>query len=375
MLVGTWLVLWKRFSGKRKREAPIQFTPAISILKPLKGLESGLKRNLETFFNIDYPDYELIFCIDSPSDKARQVVEALLKQYPNVKARLNISQVHIGENPKVNNLYLSYKSAKYDWILISDSNIRVPKHYLKTVTREYRGGVGIVTASIAGTGASGLGGNLEAIYLNSYLTRWMYLAQALGNPLVMGKSMFFQRSVLETMGGLEALSSQIAEDYASSKLMKRASKKIRLMKAPVQQYLGGFSFEHFWKRHIRWGRIRRSYSPVAFALEPLSSALVSGIFGWGAATTLFNIESTTFLAVHFGLWYMHDLFLLLLNRGTFRLTYLSSWFLLEALALPLWVHTLSGTTVNWRGNILQLGKDGHVFQLNRDESEKDRKVG
>lgn len=374
MAFGTWLVHLKRYFGKRIRNRKLTFSPSISILKPLKGNEPGLKENLESFFKLDYPNYQVLFCIDSPEDTARPVVEELLKQYPDADARLNISQIHVGENPKINNLFLSYKSARYDWILISDSNIRVPKHYLKTIVRENYSGVGIITASIVGIGAKGLGGSLEAVYLNSYLTRWMYIAQFLKNPLVMGKSMFFQRSVMEALGGLEGISGQIAEDYASSLLMRRAGKRIRLMKAPVQQYLGKFSLKDFWARHIRWGRIRRSYAPIAFLTEPLSSAMVSGGLGCFAFNYLEIIEPSVFLKWHFSFWFLHDVSLLLLNRGTFQWRHFVAWVGLELVSLPLWIQTFLSNRINWRGNILRIGQEGHVFQLDRPPFRR-RRVG
>src|SRR6185437_12187382 len=131
-LWGSWLAL-RHF----ELEAPLAHLPhalpPVSVLKPLKGADSGLRENLETFFHLDYPEFEILFSVADPDDPAAQIVRDLIALHPEIKAELIVGQVEVGANPKVNNLVFSYGRARHDWVLISDSNVRVPPDYLATL--------------------------------------------------------------------------------------------------------------------------------------------------------------------------------------------------------------------------------------------------
>ena len=176
--------------------------------------------------------------------------------------------IHWGPNPKVNNLIESYSVAKYDFILITDSNVRVPEEYLLHVVDKMKPDVGVVTTCIAARDATGLGGRLEAMCMNTFNARWFHAASALGEPMVFGKSMLFRRSVAELFGGLPSLFPFLAEDYMMGKRMKEMGLKIALMDIPVVQHIGHWAFSTFWKRQLRWGRLRKSHSLLFFLIEP-----------------------------------------------------------------------------------------------------------
>src|SRR5689334_3092422 len=130
MLWGTWIALRKIATPPPHLDAPFGLFP-ISILKPLKGADAGLEENLESFFHLDYPDYEILFSVEDTRDPAYAVVQRLLTKYPKTKASIIVAQIDVGPNPKINNLVFTYGRANHDWILISDSNIRVTPDYLK----------------------------------------------------------------------------------------------------------------------------------------------------------------------------------------------------------------------------------------------------
>jgi ceramide glucosyltransferase len=333
---------------------------AISILKPLCGLDEGLEANLESFFQLDYPKFELLFSLANSNDPARPLVEKLIRQYPNVHACLRVSDTQIGKNPKINNVYLDYKTCRYPLVLISDSNIRVEPDYLKSMVSLLKNDVGVVTSAISGVGATSLGAAIEAIYLNTYLFRWIHLSNKLGKPIVMGKSMLFRKQDIARCGDIEALANLIAEDYGTIAMMKTLGLKIAVMNQPVDQYLGAFSLKSFWGRHIRWGRIRKACEYKLFLAEPLSSALVSGMVGGLAFHRLMGLGVFPFLGLHLSLWFAVESLLAIKTGSAISFKTFYSWFLLELLALPFWLYSLCGNTIQWRGNKLKLFKGGRL---------------
>jgi ceramide glucosyltransferase len=343
---GTWLSLREVGRPTRHEDVPFALFP-VSILKPLKGIESGIKECLESFFQLDYPEYELIFSVADPRDPACAVVAALITQ-----------QVEIGPNPKINNMVTSYEGAQYDWILISDSNVKVKPDYLKKQISDFDADVGLITGVVSGRDANGFGGNLEATYLNTFYARWMFVAARLGKPCVVGKSMLFRRSVANRFGGIRVLARYLAEDFMAGEAMRRLGLKVLIATDPIHQHIGNYSFHSFWSRHIRWGRIRKAQAPLAFLIEPFISVWISGILGAVASHALLGFSYSAFMGLHLALWSGCDLLLMRkLDPGTSWRAPLY-WLGRELLSLPLWVHTALGNTVNWRGNRLRILSGG-----------------
>ncbi len=357
---GTFLTL-RTFSRKKLVHCGL---PPISVLKPLKGMEPGLRKNLESFFVQDYPDFELLFCVTDENDPACAILRRLLARYPKVRARLIVSSTDIGPNPKINNLFGAYYRAISDNIVISDSNVRVGPGYLREMIGTLGPGVGVVTSLVIGTGVQGFGGYLEAAYLNGVLARLMPLGHYFGLPLVLGKSMLLKRSVAEQFGGLNFLGRYLAEDYMTGAEMKKLGLKVALTPTPVEQYIGNRTFSTFWSRHVRWGRLRKAHAYLAYLVEPLGGVLLPGIIGAIGFKLLLGLGFWSFLMFHFVLAGACDLIIFAEapTRGTAAdsFGFAGAWFIREWLAIPLWIHTLSGKTVEWRGRRLKLEPGGEL---------------
>ncbi len=311
---------------------------------------------------MNYPDYELLFSVADANDPAARVVRGLIAQYPQVDARLIIGAIDIGPNPKVNNMVQSYEQAKNDFVLISDSNVRVPTDYLKRLVAHWSPDAGLVTALVAGRSAEGIGGFLEATFLNTFYARGMFFAWTFGRPSVIGKSMLFRRSEASRFGGIRALGRYLAEDYMAGEAFRYLGRKVILAADPVHQHIGKHSLSAFWSRHLRWGRIRKSQAPAVFLIEPVLGSLASGLIGAWAALEAFNIAPALFLSIHLTAWSACDYYLLRKLGGKADYRWPLVWFLREFLSLPLWAHIASGSTVNWRGKKLRLLSGGVLEQ-------------
>ncbi|MBY0470430.1 ceramide glucosyltransferase [bacterium] len=362
-LVGTFIGLRSFKKVPPHLDAPFRLYP-VTILKPLKGVDSGVGSNLRSFFELEYPEFEILFSIADERDPVRFLVEDLIHSYPKVNARLIVGEVVVGPNPKVNNLIRSYESAQYDLVMISDSNTRVAPDYLRRMVAQMDNNVGIITAAVVGFNSENLGGRLEANFLNTFYARWMHLAASVDRTCVVGKSMLFRRSVAKRFGGIRELARYLAEDYMAGIAMKRLGLRVIVATDPIYQHIGKYSFKQFWDRHLRWGRIRKSQAPLPFLFEPLfTGATLSGLVGALAFWGLFGVSPLLFLSIHFGLWFFYDVIQTLLLEGTLDHRMPVVWALREALSFPLWFHSMIGNTVQWRGKKYTLLPGGLLESL------------
>lgn len=357
MLFGTAVSLFhlRRREGRREEGSD---EIGISVLKPLKGIEPGLRENLETFFQQNYSNYELIFSVADADDIVLPLIRELIGRYPNVQSRLIVGDVKIGHNPKINNIVQSYEGARYDWIVIGDANVRVSPDYLKTVSGYFSETLGVTSGVVAGVEPQGLGGWVEAAFLNTFLARGTVAAFYVGRPIVIGKTMAFRRSVANRFGGVRFLAQYLAEDYMTGEMMARLGMQVILMKEPVRQFVGRSSLKSFWLRHLRWGRLRRAHAPIAFVLEPFGSAFVAGLLGAYACLQLTTFPLMMFLFLHGAVWMLCDCALMKRLLGRVTPQALLGWLLREMLAFPLWFHTSLGSTVMWHGHRLKLRMGG-----------------
>ena len=331
--------------------------PPVSILKPLKGVDPGLAESLETFLTQDYPRYEVIFAVAEAEDPAIAVVTKLRARHPNAAARLVVGDEHVGANPKVNNLVRPLKIAQYDYVVISDSNIRATPTYLRDIVREAGPNVGAVTAPVRGLGGEGLGGRLEEMHLNSFYLRSMLVSHALGTGLVLGKTMMFKRSFSDRLGGFNRFGNQGAEDYAFGMATRRVGREISLVSAPVTQHVGARSFQNFFLRHSRWSTLRKYSAPGLFFIEWVHHGVLTLLFGWVGWSQMGIIYSVGSLLATALIWILGDLALLRQLGGRFHL---GIWVVRELTVPFIWLNAVATRQVTWRGNKLRLMSGGRV---------------
>lgn len=260
--------------------APASPAP-VSVLKPLNGADSGLYRNLKSFFEQDHVALELIFGVTNATDAAQASVARLRREFPNVRCRVIVHDGSAALNPKVNNLLGMLPHASHDLILISDSNVRAPSHYVAELARIHAAtGAGIVTNLLAGSAENTLGGALENVQLNGFCAAGSALPTLVGDAAVIGKSTLFSRRLLERVGGLSRLSNVLAEDFILGKMFEHAGHRVVIAPTVLESPNAGLSLRAVFARHLRWSMLRWRLRPVAALLEPLTSPLLVLPFAW-----------------------------------------------------------------------------------------------
>jgi ceramide glucosyltransferase len=363
IIVGT-AVATRRWGLNLKIETVPEFTHyPVSILKPLKGADTGLRENLESFFTLEYPQYELLFCVADDQDPAIPVVRELLAKYPKEDARLMIGEIKVGSNPKVNNMARAYDEAKYDLILISDSNVRVEKDDLAHWVSHYDDGVGVVTAIVTGVDPENMPGMLETIHLNTFNVRFMYVSDLMGVPAVVGKAMLMSRSKAAGFGGIRALANYLAEDYMTGVEFAKLGFRVVMSGRPARQYIGRHSYKTYWSRHVRWGRIRKASAPGHFWAEPLTGVLFVAVLLYVclravASVAVANLGAAALIFI----WVLNDLWMIRMIQGKITSRVFLTYIIRECLAPVLWAHAAIGSRVMWRGHKMKLQPGGILVE-------------
>jgi ceramide glucosyltransferase len=325
--------------------------PGISILKPLCGADDGLEENLERFATLDYPRFELLLGVKDTADAAWPIACAAAKRHPR-RVRVVLQRGVFGLNPKVNQLATLEREARYDVLLVSDSNTRPPAGYLWELAALFDDPrVACVTHPVSGTGHASLGALLDNLHLASAIGPGQIGARVLaGRDLVVGKSMALTRSALDGLGGFAAFANHLAEDYV---IGQQLAGRIALATLPILNIATARSVTSFWARYARWGVIHRTAVTLPTSL---AQALLNP---WPLALAAFAVHPTALTAA-LCLWTLAVKAALDVSSARA----LGCDVGLEAmLAVPLkdvmlfaaWAQGLFRRTVDWRGNRLRVG--------------------
>jgi len=329
--------------------------PSVTIIRPLCGMDAYEELTLRSTFELEYAEYEVLFCCASADDPVVALVQRLIADYPLVQARLLIGDERMSQNPKLNNVAKGWRAAKHEWIVLADSNVLMPPRYLQRLLATWRHDTGLVCAPPIGSHPDTIWAEFECAFLNTYQARWQYADDTLGMRFAQGKSMLWRRSSLDAMGGIRALASEPAEDAAATKVVRASGLRVRLPDGAFPQPLGFRSARQVWARQIRWARLRRATFPGFFALE-IVSGLLAPLLALIPVATAFDFDFVPLAAAYAALWFAAEAWLAAVVGWPF------SWrapfmCLLRELLLPaLWVQAWFGNSLSWRGNELTLAR-------------------
>jgi ceramide glucosyltransferase len=248
---------------RRRSSSPADFTPPVSVLKPVRGLDREAYENYASFCKQDYPEFEILFCVLGEDDPALPVLRRIIEDFPQRHIRLLIGAEQLGTCNKVNKLVRLAREARYDLLIVSDSDVRVSPGYLRGVVAPFGDPqVGGVTCLYRGLTDGSLGSELEAVGNTSDFAAGVICARlTTGVNFALGATMATTKKHLSEIGGFETLANHFADDYELGHRIAAHGHRVELLADPVcvvypRQSLGE-SFAH----QVRWTLAMRLADP------------------------------------------------------------------------------------------------------------------
>ncbi|XP_067211180.1 ceramide glucosyltransferase [Linepithema humile] len=354
LIAGRWK-LHRKMNQAPTYETPL---PAVSVIKPLMGVDPNLFGNLETFFTMEYPRYELLFCVEDDSDPVLMLVRKLIEKYPEVDARLFVGGCHVGVNPKINNMQPAYEAAKYEFVLISDSGIRMKEDTLLDMAHHMTDKVALVHQMPFTYDREGFAAAYEKIFFGTVQSRMYLAADLLKINCHTGMSALLRKCTLDEVGGLKAFGIYLAEDFFYAKALTDRGWRITVSSQPALQNSGHCDVYTFQARLRRWAKLRVAMLPTTIVFEPLSECGVLGLCASWSANELFEWNFLVFFLVHMLLWFMCDWTLLCtVQNGPLpfsKLDFVCGWLLSEISRPYLFFQAVLDPLIQWRSRVYKL---------------------
>jgi ceramide glucosyltransferase len=360
----TALLTRKYFDSQPSDNIPLGSLPAVSILKPIKGIDDQLETNLRSFFTQKHPQFELLFGISNHKDPAIAVVQNLQKQYPDVACKLIIGDAAIGLNPKVNILYNLFPRVQHNHILISDSNIRVKPNYLQQMMRTLmQPGVGLVTSVFRGAGARSLGAKLENLHLNTFVAgNVIATARLFRRPITIGKSMLFRKEVVNQLSGFSSLANVLAEDHMLGLHIQKLGLSTRVSPGLIDNHNELWRIDRFLNRHIRWAQMRKSLNILHYCLE----LIINPVFvAFMYALASLSIKGWLLFAMTSVIKILIDLIIALAIDSRQKLYDYLLIPIKDILLGFLWLIPFINNKINWRGSTFRIAKGTQLLPYHK----------
>lgn len=342
---------------RRPASAAADRRDGVSIVRPVCGIENFGEATLGSAFRLAHSRYEVLFCVAHASDPVVPVVRTLIESHPDVPARLVVGNDRISDNPKLNNVVKGWNAAVHPWIVMADSNVLMPPDYLDELFATWRPDTGLVSSPAIGDRPDGIWAELECAFLNTYQARWQCFADEIGLGFAQGKSMLYRRDMIEEAGGIRALACELAEDAASTKIVRRRGLRVRVVDRPFPQPLGFRTAAQVWQRQLRWARLRRNTFMLYFLPEIMSGAIPPLVAAALVAAANDGPVILT-LAAFATLWY--GLEALLTALAGWHLSWRSpiAWAMRDTLIPVLWCASWLGNGFVWRDNAMRVAGRG-----------------
>jgi ceramide glucosyltransferase len=334
--------------------------PPATILKPLCGAEHALYEHLRSFCMQRYPCWQVVFGVRDPDDPALEVVRRLRCEFPHLDLQIAINSAQHGISSKVSNLVNMMPLARYDYLVIADSDIRVGPDYLeRVITPLLDERVGIVTCLYRGSPRPGLWSLLGSTFINEWFMPSVRVAALLGSrAFAFGATIALRRATLARVGGFAVIADQLPDDYRLGELTRRLGLRTVLSEVEVETCVDEADFSELVRHQLRWLRTIRTVQPLGYALAGvtfgLPLAIIGSLLAGASAATLAMLAVTAIarLMIHSAPRNSHSL------PGQLGLATLS-----DMLGFVLWCWSFAGRRVHWRDARYRLARDGSIQPL------------
>ncbi|PAA54005.1 hypothetical protein BOX15_Mlig021767g2 [Macrostomum lignano] len=346
--------------------------PGVSIIKPLVGIDKNVYSNLETYFRLDYPRYELLFCLESADDAVTMVVDTLMQKYPKVDTRVFTSPVRHNVNPKINNMMQGYSAAKYDLVMVSDSGVKMrPEALMDMVWCMSQKDIGIVHQMPFIEQRPGFRNLAHSTHFGCTHAKFYISAHCLGINCCTGMSCLLRKPIIDKKpGGLAYFGRYLAEDFFVAQHFIDNGYKMTLSHYPALQD-GSGEVRGLRRRLIRWLQLRVAMVPQLVVLEMLAECLVSGAMGaWAFAFLLPSlVNPIVYLLTHCLIWLLADYTLLCSCLDPAeplmfsRLAFMFTWLFSIGTQPITVVRSLFHSEIVWRDKRFRLQWGGNTVEL------------
>ena len=325
----------------------VLITEPVSILKPLFGADEDLEQNLRSFFMQDYAAFELLLAVNHEGEQGAIVARKLMEEFPHVPARLVVTGDSPRPNGKVFSLQQMVRHARYDILVMADSDIRVTSDMARVLASELLDPtIGLVTCPYRAIPGASFWSHLEAIGMNTEFLGGVLVARLLsGMDFALGCTLAVRRTALEGIGGLEALENYLAEDFMLGRLVTQSGKRVILSSYVIEHRIGSQNFAANLRHRLRWARSTRRSRPWGYVGEvftnPLPLALLMLMVApksWPFVVLMIAFRAGSAFAV--ASCVLGDP----LTRREFYLVPLQDVF-----SFATWIAGFFGNTIEWRG--------------------------
>jgi ceramide glucosyltransferase len=367
------MVLWAvpGYLDERKRLRARQalrpgFTPPLTLLKPVHGPEPNLDAHLASFFEQDYPEYEILFCARTADDAGLQTARQVAVRYPHIPTKFLVTGGQPDYiNAKVVSMERMETAASHQILVISDSDVRVTPDYLRAVAMPFADEkVGGMTCPYRGVAAEGgLWARLEAVGMSVEMTAGVLVARNLeGMQFTLGPTMAFRRETIRRMGGFKVTADYCADDFVLGNETWKLGQTVVLSHHAIDHMVINSTFTSSMKHQVRWMKSTRFSRPkghfgtaltfaMPFGLLALASAAAAGHWGWGLALLGWAVATRLAISLAVGRLAVRD-------RSWFGMLVLYP--LRDLMGFGFWAASYLGSQILWRGRVFQLLPGGKM---------------
>jgi ceramide glucosyltransferase len=335
---------------------PAPDLPFITVMKPLAGAEDGLRENLLSFFEQDYPEFEVLLAVAAPDDPAVPIARQVMAEHPNTHARLLVAGEAPTPNRKVQSLRRMVEAARYDVFVMADSDVRAGSDLLRVIGSEMlTTRADVVTCPYRASVGISIWTATEAIGLNTEFLAQVLVARMLnGMDFALGPTLAIRRAALEAIGGCDELQHYLAEDFVIGNRVKQLGGTVVLSKFIIEHRLGAQPFWANFIHRLRWARSTRRSRPMGYVGQVFTNPIPLALLLAATAPRTWPVLLLTLLIRAWVAWETaHRVLRDPLTRDFWYLVPVQDLF-----SFFIWIGGFFGSHITWRGKRIKVERDG-----------------